>query len=257
MRNSIILALTLATFVYGGQALADDNCGDGNTTVNFLRSDLVKIKHQVGIMTAALGNPPAPYAKESDNWQLPTFACKQKTGFQPVVTGYSMHLTTDVEQKKLGEEYQKKLMAAEASGDMQAVMKITQAYQQKAMQQAAANQNNSPIDIDISVNNTDSGTIDPGAVLRDGRGFIALRQSGDATSDTENVTVYFDKVALKNAHEAASFTEGYATVPGKFDVIHARINISGPKAQVESIVKNMNSGAILGQMSEKRTEQNN
>jgi len=253
MRTSIILVLALGAFICSSQALADDNCGENSTTVNFMRSDLVKIKKQVGAIAAALGNPPAPYSKESDNWQLPTFACKDKTGFQPVVTEYSMHLTTDAQQKKIGKEYQKKLMAAEASGNMQEVMKITQEYQKLAMQQASANQDNSPIDVDISVNNVDSGTLDPGAVLRDGKGFIALKQPAGSGSDYENVTIFFDKVALKNAQQAASFTEGYNTVPGKFDLIHARINLSGPKAQVEHIVKHMNAGAVLGQLSAKRT----
>ncbi|HEX5339744.1 MAG TPA: hypothetical protein VFX47_02575 [Gammaproteobacteria bacterium] len=255
MRSFIILALVLAACLYATSAIADDNCGDGYTTVNFNRSDLVAIKKNVTAIAAAFGTPPVPYAKESENWQLPTYACQGSAGFKPVNTDYSLRLTTDVQQKKIAADYQKKMMDAEAKGDMQAVMNITQQYQKLAMQQASANQNNSPIQVDIAVNSSDSMTIDPGAVLRDGAGFIALRQPGDASSGTETVIVYFDKQALKDAHEAARFDEDDSVaVPAKLDMIHARININGPRALVESMVKNLNTGATLGQLGEKRTK---
>lgn len=254
MRTISIMMLATAALLCSAQALADDNCGDGYTTSNFKRSDLVTIKKNVSAIAAALGTPPAPYARESENWQLPTYACQGKTGFRPVSIDYNMRLTTDVQQKKLAAEYQQKLMAAEAKGDMQAVMQITQEYQKVALQQSSANQGNSPIGVDISINSTDSMTIDPGAVLRDGAGFIALKQPGDASSGTETVNIYFDKLELKDADDAASFDEGYdATVPNRLAMIHARININGPTAQVEAMVKRMNTGAVLDQLSEKRT----
>ncbi|HET7651266.1 MAG TPA: hypothetical protein VFL15_11260 [Gammaproteobacteria bacterium] len=256
MRIIPALLLTSALCVFSVQVMADDNCGEGRTTATFMRSDLVSIKKNVTAMADALGTPPAPYAKESENWQLPTYACQDKSGFIPAGTTYHFRLTTDVQQKKLATEYQQKMMAAEAKGDMQEVMNISQQYQKLAMQQASANQNNGPIEIDISTNNNDSGTIDPGAVVRDGAGFIALRQPGDASSGTETVIVYFDRQALKNAHEAASFDEssgGNVRVPAKLAVINARININGPTALVDAMVKKLSAGSVLGQLSEKRT----
>ena len=89
-----------------------------------------------------------------------------------------------------------------------------------------------------------------------GAGFIAIRQPGDASSGTESVTLYFDKQALKNAHELASFDEsggGSMHVPGKLDAVNARITINGPTAQVEAMVKQLNAGKVLSQLSEKRT----
>lgn len=255
MRIISTLLLACAIGLFSVQTLADDNCGDNATTATFMRSDLVSIKKNVSAMADALGTPPKPYAKESENWQLPTYACKDKSGFLPAGTTYHFRLTTDVQQKKIATDYQQKMMAAEAKGDMQEVMNLTQEYQKIAMQTASANQNNSPIEIDISTNNNDSGTIDPGAVTRDGAGFIAIRQPGDASSGTETVMIYFDKQALKNAHELASFDEssgGSVHVPGKLDAVNARISISGPTAQVDAMVKQLNAGKVLGQLSEKR-----
>lgn len=258
MRMLAITVLALGTCLYSVQTLADDNCGDGYTTSNFMRSDLVTIKKHVETIISALGTPPAPYAKENENWQLPTYACQGKVGFQPVIVRYSMSLTTDAQQKIVAADYQKKLMAAEASGNMQEVMQLAQQAQQKALQQAAVNQNNEPINVDVSVNDLGASmTIDPDAVLRDGAGFIALRQpNNDASSGKEEVDMFFDKVILKNAHEIASFGEPNAVVPTRLDMICARININGPKAQVENMVKHLSAGAVLGQLGEKRTNIN-
>ncbi|MGH8371784.1 MAG: hypothetical protein ACRETO_03530 [Gammaproteobacteria bacterium] len=256
MRIASTLTLASVICVFSAQVLADDNCGDGRTTATFMRNDLVSIKKNVSGITAALGAAPAPYARESENWQLPTYACQDKSGFMPINTTYHMRLTTDVQQKKIATEYQQKMMAAEAKGDMQEVMNLSQQYQKLAMQTASANQNNGPIEIDVSTNNNDSGTIDPGAVVRDGNGFIAMRQPGDTSSGTETVTVYFDKQALKNAHELASFDEsagGSLRVPSKLATINVRISINGPTAQVDAMVKKINTGAVLSELGDKRS----
>lgn len=255
MRAISIPAFALGACLCFGQALADNNCGDGFTTVNFNRTDLANIKKTVTAMAAALGNAPAPYAKENDQWELPTYACKGKAGFRPITTRYSFRLSTEVEQKKFAAQYQKEIMAAQASGDPEKIMQVSQEYQKKMMQMAAANQNNSPVDIAINVNEGGSGTIDPDAVLRDGAGFIALRESSDAGSGSEIVNLYFDKVALRDAHEAASFdTGGDVTVPGRFDAINVHMNIGGPKTIVDALVKQLKTAGVLGQLSEKRTK---
>ncbi|HET7922115.1 MAG TPA: hypothetical protein VFM15_05115 [Gammaproteobacteria bacterium] len=255
MRRFAILLLALGACLYSVQTLADDNCGDGYTTANFKRSDLVKIKAHVNAVVAALGTAPAPYAKDNENWDLPTYACQGKGGFRPINTTYNVALTTDAQQQKLGAEYQKKILAAEARGDMQAVMKITQEMQSEALKQSAASQANTPVNIEIRTNNGDSMTIDPGAVVRDGKGFIVLRDSGaDVSSGTESVTAYFDKQVLKDAEDAVTFDEsGDIVVPGRLDTISVRIRVSGPKAVVEAMFKKMDSGKVLGQLSEKRT----
>jgi hypothetical protein len=96
-------------------------------------------------------------------------------------------------------------------------------------------------------------TIDPEAVLRDGAGFIALKQESDASSGKEQVDVYFDKVALKDAHTAASFNENSSiAVSHPLDMVRAHISLNGPAKQVETLVKQLQPSAVLGQLNAQR-----
>lgn len=238
---------------YGVSAFADSNCGDGFTTVQFVRDDLAGLKKEVETAIAAIPKPHAPYAKAEDHWDLPAYTCKDKTGLQPVDVSYTSTYNTDASMQKLEMGYQKQMMAAQAKGDYQAMMKISQEMQSKAMAQASANEGMPPLNINITVNGGNSGTIDPDTVIRDGQGFIAIRTNKDQTSGNENISIYFDPVALKNAHQLAQFDlSGDYRVDSKLSLLSLRVDLSGPSNILEPMVKQVDVSKVLGTLTTSR-----
>ena len=248
-----VTAVLIGGYLFAPVTFADGDCGSNFTTVQFMRDDLSNLKKSMEAALAAIPKPQAPYGKESDNWNLPTYTCKDKSGMRPIDVSYSSHYTTDASTKKLGEEYQKQILAAGAKGDYAAVAKITQEMQQKLLQQASANEQMAAIDIDVSANTGDSATIDPDSVLRDGAGFLAVRTDKDASSGTESVTMYFDPVALKNAHQLARFDmSGDFRVASKLALLSLKVRLDGPSKVLEGIVKNVDASKVLSTLTAER-----
>lgn len=258
MRYVVAVFLVCMSVLSVAPAYADGNdCGDGQQQTQLMRDDLVTLKGHMQAIIGALGEAPAPYATEQEHWTLPSYVCRDKHGYFLIDVSYDASLTTAALQKKMQDEYQRKFMAAQARGDFQAMGAITQEMQTKLTQQAMATQADTPVEIHVYANDSASQTIDPDSVLRDGRGFIALKaQQGGASEGQERVTFYFDKVDLKDAHTMASFSLGGNDhrVPDKLALINAKIDISGPAAVVEKIAKQVKAQAVLNELSEKRTK---
>jgi hypothetical protein len=247
------VALLIGACCCGPFAFADGDCGSNFTTVQFVRDDLASLKKSMETALAAIPSPQGPYGKGDENWNLPSYACQDKSGLRPVDVSYSGRYTTEASTRKMGEEYQKRLLAAQAKGDYEAVAKITQEMQQKILQQAAANEQLRPIDINVAANAQDARTIDPDSVLRDGEGFLALRTDKDASSGTERVSIYFDPVALKNAHQLARFDmSGDFRTPSKLALLSLRIDLNGPSSALEAMVKNVDAAKVLGTLTAAR-----
>ena len=255
------LFATLFVAIFGScyisMALAEGDCGDGFTTVQLMRDDLAGLKKKVEIALSAVPKPKSPYAKANESWSLPSYACKDKSGQRPLDLSYNSTWNTDASMQKMGMDYQKQIMAAEAAGNYQEVMKITQKMQARAMAQASANQGMPPLEINLSVNTGDANTIDPDSVIRDGRGFIAIRTNKDRISGNENISIFFDPVALKDAHQLASFDlSGDYRVPAKLSLLSLRIDMSGPSNILEPIVKEIDVGSVLGTLTTERKKLN-
>lgn len=247
------VALLTAGYCIGSFAYADGDCGSNFTTVQFVRDDLSSLKKSMEAVLAAIPDPQAPYGKDNESWNLPSYACQDKSGTRPIDVSYSGRYTTDASMRKMGEEYQKQLLAAQAKGDYQAVAKITHELQQKVLQQASANQSLGSIDINVSANTEDAQTIDPDSVLRDGEGFLAVRSNKDASSGSETIAIYFDPVALKNAHQLARFDmSGDFRVPSKLALLSVRVQLSGPSSVLENIVKNVDASKVLSTLTTAR-----
>lgn len=246
-------ALLVCGYFFASLALADGECGSNFTTVQFMRDDLSSLKKSMGVAIAAIPQPQSPYGKASENWNLPSYTCKDNSGMRPIDVSYSGHYTTENSTQKLGEEYQKQLMEAQARGDYEAMAKISQEMQQKVMQVAVANQDKRPVDISVSANTGDSGTIDPDSVVRDGEGFLALRTGKDVSTGTESIAIYFDPVALKNAHQLAHFDmDGDFRVASKLALLSMRVQLDGPSSVLENIVKNLDASKVLGTLTTER-----
>lgn len=252
MRYVIALTITVAGFLPATQAWADGNCGQDAQEIRFVRADMVTLKDHMKKVLDAVGSMPVPYARKNDNWQLPASACRGKRGFQPIFVEYSGEFSVEQNADKLQQEYQKKILAAEASGNYQEISKLAAQMQTAVMASSVAAQAATPVDITIMANRGGEGSIDPDSVVRDGPGFIALRQQGGNDSN-ETVIMYFDKVQLKNAHQLASYNlDGDWRVPAKLSLVDMKIQITGSKANVERLVKQIDAAAVLSQLSAKR-----
>lgn len=177
-------------------------------------------------------------------------------GFVPVSVSYRATLSTAAQQKQMEADFQKQLMEAQSKGDYEAIAKLSQDMQTRAMALAQANQQNGPIQLNLNANAGGGETIDPDSVFRDGVGFIALKdQQGGMSSGNERITFYFDEVALKDAQRIARFDlGGDQRVPGKRDLIDVRLELTGPATTVEAIAKQLDTDAVLKQLDEQRTK---
>lgn len=246
MFRFLIASVLIVTGGFSIDAIADDRCGRDRTTLSFVRSDLATIKQRMGDVLAAIPAPGAPYMRENEDWDLPGYSCQDKDGIEPVSIGYRGRYSTEAATEQMGADYQKAMMEAQAKGDYQAIAELGQKMQQQIMQQAAANQSMTPVDLNVVANSASSGTIDPDAVLRDGTGFIAIRTDSNASRDTTSVAMYFDPAALANAQELATFDlYGPFRVESKLDMLMIRIELRGPTNVVDDIVNKVEVSKVL------------
>lgn len=248
-----VVALLLSiVFPLSAHALGD--CPYDAREVAVQRSDLAALKTSMKAVIAAIGKPPAPYALSHEEWNLPSFACEDAHGAVPSFVGYQADLSADAGQQKVQADYQKKIMAAQAAGNYDLMIKLSQEMQQQIVKASVLAQTDTPISMEFRANETASMTVDPDAVVRDGTGFIALKATqGGADSGQEQITFYFDKQALKEAHTLASFElGGDRRAPDKLGLISMRIRISGPTAIVEAMARKLDAGAVLAHLSAAR-----
>jgi hypothetical protein len=223
------------------------SCDADMKPVEFFRDDLASLKKQMEGIVAAIGEPGAPYGRESGSWSYPRGVCKAAKGYVAVQLSYDTSFSTEGQQKKLELEYRKKMMAAQAAGNMQAMAQIAQEMQQKAVGQAMANEGKAPVNMSVDADSGAEGTIDPDSVLRDGVGFIAIRDAAGSDADSEQVDVYFDHIALKDAKRIANYSiPGEMLVSGPHDFGNLHVHLSGPRDVVDKMVKHMDAGKILG-----------
>ena len=246
MRSTLTIVLLLLGIACQSAALADDECGPGRTTIQLVRDDLSNLKHKVNAAIAAVPTPASPYGKASERWSLPSYACQDSDGYLPLAVGYSSEYTTEAAVQAQGQKFQQALMEAQAKGDYKTMMEISQKMQQTITQQAAQNQAMKPVDIAVYGNVADSGTIDPDAVVRSDAGFIAIRLDSNLADNEEEVAVYFDPVKLRDSKTLASFDlgENYR-LADKLDLVNFKIDLTGPKAKVESMVAQLDVGKVM------------
>lgn len=253
MRNCLICTMIAVVGLLSASAHAAW-CESGDQNVPFMRSDLVSVQQHMKRVIGALGALPAPYAMTDKNWNLPTSSCHGKLGYAAVSVQYSGEYSVQQNAQDLQAAYQKKMMAARAKGDYAAMRKLVQQMMASSMAAGMAGTANQPVSIEIRANVSDNETINPLNVLRDGQGFIALRQpGGDANNET--IVVYFDAVRLKDAHQLASFTlNNNWRSPDKLALINMTFTLSGPKTRVEQLVKQLDTAAVLGELTAKRVD---
>jgi hypothetical protein len=246
MKRSIFLFLMSGVFL--STALAQKE-------VPLLRDEVSMFKKKLVTMFDALGEVPAGYSKEDEDFNLPTEAYPGRSAgkFNPVHCSATRTCGTEKAVAKtnanLEKEYKKKMMEAQAKGDYMAMQKLAQEMQQKMgqTQVQAVDSHKEPIDISVSLNAFTGATIDPDAVVLEKPGMIALKREDEVGSGKGTITVYFDPVSLKDTKQLSSvrLESPEAGISKRSGVLTATIELRGPLVEIEPWVKRIDTKKVL------------
>ena len=227
-------------------------------SVPYTRDEVATLKKKLVNALDAVGQPPAGYAKESENFSLPTDANKEHNSglFYPANGScdrtYGSDKAGQKSEKDLEKEYQKKLAEAQAKGDYQAIGKIAQEMQQKSgeMQLKKLEGKKVPIDIRIHINSNGGEAIDPDGVLFERAGVIALKEKSDASEEKGRVRIFFDPVSLKDTKQLSKVDMKMPEkgASSKTAVFNLTIEFDGPMAEIEAWAKKIDTGKVLAQI---------
>jgi hypothetical protein len=223
-----------------------------------LRDEVAAIKKKLAIALDAVGQPPAGYSKEGEDFNLPTEAYKASGSelfsatHSSAERKFGSKKSLDRSANDMGKEYQKKMAEAQAKGDVQAMTKLAQEMQQKVgqLQVQTVAGSKEPIRVSVQFNVGTGTTIDPDAVVFEGAGFIALKQKDDGTEDKGSVSVFFDPVALKDTKQL-SRAEIHLPAKGtssKTAIFNSIVSLSGPMEAIEAWAKTIDTKKILAQI---------
>lgn len=241
----IITTAVAAVLVLAGAAIANFE------VVQLTRDEVGVYKKKLVSVQAAMGQPPAGYAKDSDNFNLRTQIDKVKgkdlyyLSVPDVQTNYSGNKLKEASD----EEMQKKMSDAMARGDFQAVQQLAASGQANAGQQEKE-----PIHITITLNSDDGRNIDPDNVVVEKPGMLGLITESREEKRT-TLMMFFDPVRLKDtkalsrvslAPSSDSMKE--RTVAGKTVVQNVLITLTGPAEEVKAWAKKVDLAAVLKQI---------
>ena len=223
-----------------------------------LRDEVAGIKKKLVASLDALGQPPQGYSKEREDFNLPTDVSKREgsglfnTFYASAERVFGSKKTTEKSAKEMGKEYQKKMAEAQAKGDMQTVVKLTQEMQQMVgqMQLKAVEGDKEPIRADIQFNVGRTDAIDPDAVVFEKTGVIALKQKDDGTDEKGSVTILFDPIALKDTKQLSKAElrlpeKGTSSKTAVYNIV---VQLHGPMDLIETWSKSIETGKILAQI---------
>ena len=227
-------------------------------SVPYTRDEVATLKKKLVSALDAVGQPPAGYAKEKENFSLPTDANKEHDSglFYPaygsVDRTYGSDKAGQKSEKDFEKEYQKKVAEAQAKGDYQAIAKLAQEMQQKSgeMQLKKLEGKKVPIEIRVHINSNGGEAIDPDGVLFERAGVIALKEKNDATDEKSRVRVFFDPVSLKDTKQLSKVDMKMPEkgVSSKTAVYNITIEFDGPTAEIEAWAKKLETGKVLAQI---------
>lgn len=223
------------------------------------RDDVSVLKKKLVAVSAALGQPPAGYAKENDQFQLPTEAYKKEGSekYDWVMPSMTSRVSGGGEKKakksqeQIGQEYEKAVAEAMAKGNYQEMAKLSEELQKKMGEAhlAEVTGRKAPIDIQIMLNAYQNHTLDSDMVVFEKPGVIAvIIDSGD--EDKNRILVLFDPVGLKETKtlSRADLKQPEGGVSKKTTVLNAVIELVGPAEEIKAWAQQINTGAVLGQI---------
>jgi hypothetical protein len=218
------------------------------------RSEVAALKAKIVTVQRAMGADPTGYLKESEDFDLPTDSNPAQGGkFWPITSGVTLRYTDrastegQANAEQAAEDFQAKYAAALAAGNFEAVGKLTEELTK--MQAAAMTPAVKKDDMNVYVwlNQNPTVGIDPDAVVLEKPGVIVLREK-EVSSETGNVTVYIDPVALRATQELSKIELRTAQdgVTNRTGVYHVVIQLSGAVADAEAWVQTFDLDAMLG-----------
>jgi hypothetical protein len=227
--------------------------------VSLKRDEVAVIKKKLVAVLDALGSAPKDYGVENESFNLPTEAYPTEGKWRPTYGSANRRYSTSVgkekSEKDLQDEYQKKILEAQAKGDYVGMSKIATEMQQKMAQQQikSTEAQKEPIEVNVQLNQNPGTTIDPDAVLFEKPGVIGLKTQNDINSGKERVIVAFDPVALKTTGQLSKLDLAIPNdgVSSKTAVLTIVVDLYGPSAEVEGWAKRLNTGSVLSQVSGK------
>lgn len=252
MRKALYTALVLAIFA---PALSAQESNDPKNQLT--RDEVAVFKKKLVTALDAMGLPPAGFAKQKDDFSLPTEFYKEKGKLVSNQCYASRKLAIkgvrDAENatKQASIDYQKKVLEAQAKGDYQEMTRLMQEMQQKTSETTLAGMQaqqdkKEPIAVEVHLNRSEYQAIDPDMVVFEKPGVLALKtQQGDEGDPKETVTVYFQPVVLKDTKNLSQIEIKTGPVPAKTSVSSLSIEIEGPAADVEAWAKRINTDKVL------------
>ena len=248
------IAILIALFL--GIAVAQEN------SVPLTSDEVSTVKKKLVNALDAIGQPPAGYSKEKENFNLPTDAYKNRESglFEPVNANadrnFGSEKNAEKSNKDLQKEYEKKIAEAQAKGDYEALMKATQEMQKKAgeMQLKTMEGKKEPIEVRVQLNGNSNVPIDPDAVVFERSGVIALKVKNDGTDEKGRINVYFDPVSLKDTKQLSKVDMKLPEkgTSSKTAVYCITIDFDGPTAEIEAWAKKIDTGKVLAQIDGKK-----
>ena len=227
-------------------------------SVPYTRDEVSTLKKKLVAALDAVGQPPAGYAKEREDFSLPTDANKNHDSnlFYPsygnVSRTFGADKSAEKSEKDLQKDYEKKIAEAQAKGDYQSIAKIAQEMQQKSgqIQLKKIEGKKVPIDVHININSSGGEAIDPDGVLFEKTGVIALKEKSDGSDEKSRIRVYFDPVSLKDTKQLSKVDMKLPEkgVSSKTSVYNMTIEFYGPTAEVEAWAKKIETGKVLAQI---------
>jgi hypothetical protein len=227
-------------------------------SVPYTRDEVATLKKKLVATLDAVGQPPAGYAKERENFSLPTDASKNHENglFYPAYASatrtYGTDKTAEKSEKDFQKEYEKKVAEAQAKGDYQAIAKLSQEMQQKAgqMQLKKIEGKKVPIEIHVNLNSNSGEAIDPDGVLFEKTGVIALKEKNDGDEEKGRVRIFFDPVNLKDTKQLSKVDMKMPEkgVSSKTAVYNIAIEFDGPSTEIEAWAKKIETGKVLAQI---------
>lgn len=251
-RLGMMVMLIAMVFVYTFVLADEEN--------RLTRDEVSVIKKKLVAILSSMGGGPKGYVKESEDFNLPTqFYKNHDSGkIEPMHASASQRFgggaekKTKKSQKEMGEYYQKKMLEAQAKGDMQEMMRLSQEMQMKVgqagLEQMEA-EKKEPVSVGINLNSNPSQAIDPDNVVFEKPGVIALRFK-EGEEDKVRVEIYFDPVSLKDT-KTLSVVELKMPKDGvnkNTVVLNATISLSGPINEVEAWANKIDTKAVLSQI---------
>ncbi len=222
------------------------------------RDEVGQIKKKLVNAFDALGQAPAGYSVEHENYNLPTDAYKiQKSGLYQLLSpsadrSYGTQMKAEQANKDMEKEFQKKFADAQAKGDYAEIAKLSQEMQKKSgeMQQKNLQGQKEPIQVNVRFNSNPYATIDPDAVFFEHPGVIALKTKDESAPARVRIAVYFDPVALKDTKQLSKvdLKQPEDGVKNRTAVLIATIEMAGPQTEVEAWAKKIDVKKVLAQI---------